>query len=143
MTALGWGRLYGVGVKQLDADHRIISELTRQLDDAVETGQSHDVVANVVTAIVEFTQHHMRREQSVSADSDEKPSSEHVEFHREIIDRLEDLLGQGCASRSFDQDIVRIKHLSDQLLRADSPQDDGMSMIAPPQSSMSGASHGT
>jgi hemerythrin len=109
MTALGWGRLYGISAEQIGADHRIISDLILQLDDAVETGQSHDVVTNIVAALIEFTHHHLLREQSLETESRPDSSFSHARLHVDMINRLNDVRTSGITVSTLAHDIEWIK----------------------------------
>ena len=114
MSSLGWGRLYGVEIEQINADHRIISNLLIQLDDAIETDQSRDIVANIVSVIVEFTYHHLRRENDYWAGHDHPPSQDHTHDHVQMVAELESMLvGWQNGEWTIAQDLKRIRPLLD------------------------------
>ena len=114
MTSLEWGRLYGVGVEQLDQDHLVVSNLAVQLDDALETDQSRDIVANIISVIAEFTRHHIRRENAVWKLLGSEPSSTHMTEHSGLVAELE-LISARWQGKDWTitDDILRIRPLLD------------------------------
>ena len=110
MTSLEWGRLHGVNVDQLDADHGVIASLLVQLDDAIETDQSHDIVSNIVAVIGEFTDHHMMREAAVWTAQGIPPMASHTEDHAALVRSMNSLtanLLNGIWSLSDDLSRIR------------------------------------
>lgn len=89
MTSLEWGRLHHVDDKQIDTDHQVIASLIVQLGDAVETDQSRDIVANIINAIAEFTEHHIKREGAFWADAGIYPVLQHAQQHSMIVSVME------------------------------------------------------
>ena len=110
MSSLGWGRLHGVGIEQLDVDHRIISNLAIQLDDALETDQSRDVVANIISVIAEFTRHHILRESAVWKDRGSVPSPSHQNDHKQLVAELDLIAARWSVGEwTMTEDMLRIR----------------------------------
>lgn len=86
MGLLAWSEAYAVGNAMLDSDHRILMDLINQLHDATETGQSRAVVSTVVSVLVEYTEHHFRREEAVLAAA----NYPHLDAHRQSHHALEE-----------------------------------------------------
>ena len=106
MPFLGWGRLDDVGSEQIETDHRIISDLLIQLHDAVDTDQGRDIVANILTVIVEFTRHHMGRERG--------ELTEHTQNHADLAAELEQIVSRWQdGGRSVAEDLRRLRPLLD------------------------------
>ncbi|MDA8230492.1 MAG: hemerythrin family protein [Magnetospirillum sp.] len=78
------GDTCSVGNALLDADHEILLDLLRQLDDAVETGQTRDVVASVVNVLVEYAGYHFRREEAILAQSGFPDIEDHGRQHQAL-----------------------------------------------------------
>lgn len=94
MTLMHWDRHYGSGIEQLDTEHRIISELIVQLDDAVDTGQGRDVVTNIFSVLDEFIRFHRQREEAILTRQDISPSpgsdavAAHLQDHEALLQGL-------------------------------------------------------
>ncbi len=54
----------------LNADHHVLLSLVNQLMDALETGQSHEVVSSILNVLAEYVDHHVRS-RDMSADAAE------------------------------------------------------------------------
>ncbi|MBI3447175.1 MAG: hemerythrin family protein [Magnetospirillum sp.] len=91
MTQIAWGESFGVGNALLDSDHRILFDLLAQLHDATDTGQSHDVVGSVISALAEYTEHHFRREEALLAAAAFPELEAHKGLHRELEARVHDI----------------------------------------------------
>ena len=88
MTSLEWGRLHHVDNQQIDTDHHVIANLIVQLGDAVETDQGREIVSNIINAIAEFSQHHIKREIAFWADTQARPVLQHTQQHNMIINAM-------------------------------------------------------
>lgn len=82
MAGMIWNESYGVGNSLLDSDHRILFNLVNQLHDAIETGQSRDVVGSVINVLAEYVEHHFRREEAMLARSGFPDLAGHKAQHR-------------------------------------------------------------
>ena len=133
MTSLEWGRLHDVTVEQLEADHGVIANLVVQLDDAIETDQSHDIVSNIVVAIGEFTDHHMQREAAVWARTEALPSPQHVQQHGIIVKTMTALAADLRSGKwTIADELNRIRP----VLNAHVSRGDGLATHTPAPSSL-------
>lgn len=107
MTSLQWGRQFEVHAEQLDTDHRIISDLIVQLDDAVDTGQGHDIVSNIFSVLLEFIRHHSHREEATLARGDLVSRPDHRLEHNALYDGLLSVSQQWEAGERNIHDFVR------------------------------------
>lgn len=67
MAQCAWNEGYSVGDAVLDSDHRILISVMGQLHEAVDTGQSRDVVGSVLNVLADYAEHHFRREEDMLA----------------------------------------------------------------------------
>lgn len=88
MGLLAWSEAYAVGNPMLDSDHRILMSLINQLQDATETGQSRTVVGSVIGVLVEYTEHHFRREEALLAAAGYPHLDAHQATHRALEDKV-------------------------------------------------------
>jgi hemerythrin len=84
MVSATWKESYRVGHPMLDSDHGILIDLLDQLSDAMETGQSLDVIDNVIFVLAEYVQHHFQREEAIMAASGFPELDRHREQHRAL-----------------------------------------------------------
>ncbi|OAN46615.1 hemerythrin [Paramagnetospirillum marisnigri] len=93
MAELGWNSAYDVGHPMLDSDHRVLISLLDQLFDAAETGQSRDVIENVLFVLAEYVEHHFEREEAIMAAAGFPQLEAHQREHRELaakVNRIRD-----------------------------------------------------
>lgn len=67
MAWVAWNESLRVGNALLDSDHRLLFDLLTQLHDAIDTGQSRDVIGSVVSVLAEYVEHHFQREEAIMA----------------------------------------------------------------------------
>ncbi|CAA7618544.1 bacteriohemerythrin [Magnetospirillum sp. UT-4] len=124
MTALlTWNESFGVGNAMLDSDHRILFDLLSQLHDAMETGQSREVVGSVINVLAEYVEHHFRREELVMAEIGYPGRAEHERLHRDLESRvraIRDRWGAGERQVLGDEVLAFLKKwLTEHILGAD------------------------
>ncbi len=90
MTSIAWSEAFSVGNPLLDSDHRILIDLLIQLYDAIDTGQSRDVVGSVLSALSEYAEHHFRREEGMMAACGYPGLEAHKAEHRQMEARVRD-----------------------------------------------------
>jgi hemerythrin-like metal-binding protein len=123
MALMAWSDSYGVGNAVLDSDHRILLNLLNQLHDAVETGQSHDVVATVVKVLAEYTAHHFRREESLLAAAAYPGLAPHRASHHDLEAHVRDIRDRWLRGErhALDEEVLMLlkKWLTDHILGVD------------------------
>jgi hemerythrin len=123
MALMGWNDSYSVGSAMLDSDHRILFKLLNQLDDATDTGQSHDVVASVLSVLAEYTEHHFHREELVMVQIGFPGHVEHERKHRELEATVRDIhrRWQAGERQALGEDTLTFlkKWLTEHILGAD------------------------
>lgn len=123
MALLMWNEGYSVGNPMLDADHRILVDLVNQLHDATETGQSRVVVGSVVNVLVEYTEHHFRREEAMLLAAAYPDFESHRTAHIALEQRLAALRDRWASGEHqvLDQEVLDFmkKWLTDHIMGAD------------------------
>lgn len=84
MAVMTWSETYSVGSATIDSDHRILIDLINQLHDAMDTGQSRDVVGSVVNVLAEYVEQHFRREERLMVDIGYPHAHDHAADHRRL-----------------------------------------------------------
>ncbi|CAA7622981.1 bacteriohemerythrin [Magnetospirillum sp. SS-4] len=88
MAWVAWNESLAVGNALLDSDHRLLIDLLNQLHDAIDTGQSRDVIGNVVSVLAEYVEHHFQREEAIMADAGFPGMDAHLSQHRDLGGRV-------------------------------------------------------
>ncbi|HLO77753.1 MAG TPA: bacteriohemerythrin [Magnetospirillum sp.] len=123
MAVLVWNEAYGVGNAMLDSDHRILINLLNQLHDATETGQSHAVVGTVINVLVEYAEHHFRREEGLMAAAGYPDLAAHRQCHRQLEAQVRAIRDRWSSGErgALDDEVMGMlkKWLTDHILGAD------------------------
>ncbi|MGE4280595.1 MAG: bacteriohemerythrin [Magnetospirillum sp.] len=123
MVILAWDEAYSVGSAMIDSDHRILINLVNQLHDAMETGQSRDVLGSVLNVLTEYVEHHFHREELLMERIGYPERINHVQNHRELeakVRAIRDCWLAGDRQVLDDEVLGFLKRwLSDHILRAD------------------------
>lgn len=123
MAGTSWNDSYSVGNDLLDSDHRILFDLVDQLQDAVETGQSRDVVGSVVNVLAEYVEHHFRHEESLMARSRYPDLAAHACLHRRLEHEVRDVRDRWQAGdrQAIGEEVLAFikKWLTEHILVAD------------------------
>lgn len=91
MVLAGWDESYSVGNALLDSDHHILLNLLNQLDDAIDTGQSRDVVGSVINVLTEYVEHHFQREEAMLTEAGYPDCEHHFVEHRTLEGRFREI----------------------------------------------------
>lgn len=86
-----WKDSFSVGNALLDADHYILVNLLNQLDDALDTGQSREVVGSVINVLAEYVEHHFRREEALLTQAGYPDLVGHQASHRALEAQVRDI----------------------------------------------------
>ncbi|CAH2032298.1 bacteriohemerythrin [Trichlorobacter ammonificans] len=88
MSLLIWGAMFEVGVSDIDAQHRRLFDLANQLADAVRVGKGQDVLAEVLTELVRYTQTHFAFEEQLMSQHHYPAAAEHRQQHQELVQQV-------------------------------------------------------
>jgi len=123
MALMVWDESFDVGHAALDSDHRILVNLLNQLQDAMETGQSRQVVGSVINVLAEYTEHHFRREEAMLAQAGYPRIDAHLALHRQLEERVRDIRDRWTAGdrTALGDEVLGFlkKWLTDHILGAD------------------------
>ncbi|MBI2241730.1 MAG: hemerythrin family protein [Magnetospirillum gryphiswaldense] len=123
MVVLAWSEAYSVGSAMIDSDHRILINLVNQLHDAMETGQSRDVLCSVLNVLAEYVEHHFHREELLMERIGYPERAAHIQNHRELENKVRAVRDRWLAGERqvLDDEVLTFlkRWLSDHILRAD------------------------
>jgi hemerythrin-like metal-binding protein len=99
MGAIAWRDMMGVGIPDIDADHRTLLRLTNELDRAI--GHDDEVVIRgvVLTAVRDFADSHFSREETLMRAAGYPGLAAHAAAHDELRTRLDGLVRRYGESR--------------------------------------------
>lgn len=123
MAFINWQDSYSVGVEVIDSDHKLLMSLLNQLHEAVELGQSEDVLGSVLNVLVEYVETHFAREEALMQKANYPDLAqhrvEHAKLAQAVRDRRERYQAEGAAALDAELlDFLR-KWLSDHILGSD------------------------
>lgn len=123
MVILAWDEAYSVGSAMIDSDHRILINLVNQLHDAMETGQSRDVLGSVLNVLTEYVEHHFHREELLMERIGYPERATHVRNHRELEAKVRAVRDRWLSGdhQVLDDEVLGFlkRWLADHILRAD------------------------
>lgn len=123
MAGVVWNEAFSVSNELLDSDHQILFNLLNQLHDAVDTGQSRDVVGSVVNVLAEYVEHHFRREEALLAQAGFPHLEAHQALHRRLEEKVCDIRDRwlGGERGALGEEVLDLlkKWLTDHILVSD------------------------
>lgn len=91
MAYMQWTPSLGVGVAELDEDHKLLIRLIGSLEDAVGYAREEQAIRTVLDTLIEYTVHHFAREEKVMAASGYPDLERHRAEHRELTARVKEV----------------------------------------------------
>jgi hemerythrin len=123
MTFMVWNDRLSVGVESLDQDHKKLLEILNRLYDSVTDGSCGDVIGGVLDELLEYTQSHFSKEESLLEKTKYKGIEAHESEHQTMIDWVTELRtrnGSGVACAPSLETVVNLKDwLFDHILGTD------------------------
>ncbi len=109
-TVMEWSDTLSTGVKQIDDDHQILIGLLNQCLKLSENTSDKDKLNNILLELLEYTQHHFKREEAIMQACDYPGIDNHCQVHQLLIRQVEDQL------RQLKLDKITLKQLREFLL---------------------------
>lgn len=123
MALMSWRSSFSVGNALLDSDHYILVNLLNQLHDALDTGQSRDVVGSVIGVLAEYVEHHFRREEALLVKANYPDHANHEKAHRVLEAKVRDIRDRWLAGerQALGDEVLEFlkKWLTDHILVTD------------------------
>lgn len=123
MPLMTWDESFSVGNLLLDSDHHILINLLNQLHDALDTGQSREVVGSVVNVLAEYVEHHFRREEAILMRVGYPEREAHGLQHRKLEERFSGIRNRWQAGErsALGEEVLEFlkKWLTDHILVSD------------------------
>lgn len=98
---LRWTEQMSVGDKELDDHHRTLIRLVNDLNDAMRLGQGRDAVGKVLDELADYARWHFEAEEKRFLATDYPGKDKHLELHRTMLAKVDDLREQDAAGKRF------------------------------------------
>ncbi len=83
-TAFQWNDSYSVKVYAMDAQHRRLFEIVRELYDAMRSGHGKDVAGGVLRRLIDYTVNHFAAEEKLMKENGYPALAAHCVEHRAL-----------------------------------------------------------
>jgi len=91
MPLIHWTPEFTVGVNSLDTDHKVLISLINQLDDAIRGGEPKATVSRVLDALLDYTDYHFAREETLMRASAYPELDAHLRTHGTLRAQVHDI----------------------------------------------------
>lgn len=100
MASIKWTRRMSVGVPELDHDHKGLLAVINELEVHTTNDVEEEVVRRSLNWLLRYAQTHFAREQAVMRSCNFPMLSEHIDEHRDFVNRMQETIA------SFDESQV-------------------------------------
>jgi len=90
MALISWSENLSVKVDEIDRQHQKLIAMINDLDDAMGKGKGKDVLAKIVSGLVDYTRSHFSLEEKYFAQYGYSDADNHIKEHRLFIDKVSD-----------------------------------------------------
>jgi hemerythrin-like metal-binding protein len=94
MAVFSWNDSYSVKVAKCDQQHMRLFDIINQLADAMRMGKGQDVVNQVVTDLLDYTNTHFQDEEALLQKANYPQLEAHQEMHRIFVKKVQSLQSQ-------------------------------------------------
>jgi hemerythrin-like metal-binding protein len=94
MAVFSWNDSYSVKVAVCDQQHMRLFDIINKLADAMRMGKGQDVVNQVVTELLDYTNTHFQDEEALLQKANYPQLEAHREMHRIFVKKVQSLQSQ-------------------------------------------------
>jgi hemerythrin len=94
MAVFSWNDSYSVKVAVCDQQHMRLFDIINKLADAMRMGKGQDVVNQVVTELLDYTNTHFQDEEALLQKANYPQLEAHQEMHRIFVKKVQSLQSQ-------------------------------------------------
>ena len=94
MALIEWKESLSTGIDVIDADHKLLISLTNQLYDAMESGQTRDVVESVLNVLEEYVDTHFAREELLMKKAGYPHLEAHCDEHKVLAEKVKTMMAR-------------------------------------------------
>ncbi len=88
-ATLEWGPAWLTGNSTIDADHKMLVQYVRDLNQAMLDGKGRDLMADILGKLVQYTRDHFTREEIIWSKGGLNSLAEHQRIHHELVIKIE------------------------------------------------------
>jgi len=99
MPAIVWTNDLNIGVPPIDTDHKLLVSLINQLDDAISGGEGRETVGSVINALLDYTEYHFKREESLMDACGYPDLEAHKRHHEQLCERVGEIRDRYVADK--------------------------------------------
>ena len=88
-ATLEWGPAWLTGNTVIDADHKMLVQYVRDLNQAMLDGKGRDLMADILGKLVQYTRDHFAREEIIWSKGGLKSLLEHQKKHHDLVTKIE------------------------------------------------------
>jgi hemerythrin len=97
MPLIVWKEIYQTGIVTLDEEHQGLVELINQLCEAIREKRGKDVLGEVLTALLDYTEHHFQHEEELMRQYGFPGLEEHQQIHQLLRDTVQEINAKNVA----------------------------------------------
>ncbi len=127
MALITWSSKYSVGIPSIDEQHKKLVEIINELNDAIKSGKSKEVLNHVLTSLVDYTKVHFKYEEELFNKFGYQDKLKHKMVHDKLTKQVVDFYNnyqKGKASISIDLMSFLSKWLVDHIMGEDQKYSD-------------------
>ncbi len=83
-----WREAMRIGHPAIDADHQRLIEILNLFEESVANGSKPQVMGDILTGLLRYTEHHFEREEKVQKQVRYPFHDGHVQAHRELLKQV-------------------------------------------------------
>jgi hemerythrin len=91
MAFMTWTSNLGVGVSELDDDHKKLIEIINELHDGISAGHKKEQLTSVLDHLVEYTKYHFAKEEKLFVKTSYLAAPTHKMEHESFVGRISNL----------------------------------------------------
>lgn len=97
MPLIAWKEVYQTGIVALDEEHQGLVELINQLCEAIREKRGKDVLGEVLTALLDYTESHFQHEEKLMQQYGFPELEEHQKVHQSLRDTVQEINAKNVA----------------------------------------------
>lgn len=85
MNLIEWNKDYSVGIEKFDNEHKKLIEIINKLNEAMRTGKSREVLNDIISSLIKYTQTHFKSEEDFFKSANYPEAQSHANYHRAFV----------------------------------------------------------
>ena len=90
MPLMDWKEEYSVKISQIDQQHKKLTEMVNELNDAMKIGKGKDTIGNIINGLTNYTMTHFRTEEKYFDQFGYPETDTHKKEHAAFVEKVAD-----------------------------------------------------